>query len=119
MEEKKQGIKGWELANLDPELFDTRVVAVYGSTCPDCEYLTRCETPCDSIRELVPKTGEVIELGREEDLEGDQNIYYAHVSGQDTRYIMMREPRHLWAKASYVPQERIPTYMLRTLGKNR
>ncbi len=112
MEENQEGIRGWELTNLDPEQFTTRIVEVYGF-CGQCEYCFECASPCESVRELVPRRGKVVEIGRQEDETGDKSVYYALVmANKRVKYILMREPKHYWARAYYIPKEEVPASFL-------
>jgi len=104
-------IRGFELANMDPERFDTQVIEV-SEACKDCEYLDRCITPGESVRQLTPKKGKVLQLASEKMGGGDVIAYYALVSEEDVRYIRLKQPKHYWASACYIPEEQVPPWML-------
>lgn len=113
----KAGIRGWELANLDPEAFDMQIVSI-PETCKNCEYLDRCGTPSESVRQLEPKNGELVQLGREKTGGGETVSYFSLSSQEGIRYIQLNEPKHYWATASYIPEEQVPLWML-SLGEER
>jgi hypothetical protein len=114
----RKGIQGWELGNPDPEIFDTRIIEVFGA-CKDCFAREMCGAPSESIRELVPKSGEIVELGSECNGEGERSSYYALLSSRETRYILAREPKYLWARAFMIPEEQVPGRVLSALSRRR
>ena len=123
MVSREEGIKGWELANLDLALFRTETVQVFGG-CKDCPNLDDCDTPCESIRRLKPKKGELFELSSEKNEIGDVTAYYALFVEETLKIIELREPMNCWASASYTTEERLPINALTELmklrrGKNR
>jgi hypothetical protein len=107
MDISKHGICGWELNNLDPELFETQILEVSGA-CKHCEHLHRCSVPSESVRCLVPREGELFGLGQESPEEGLNLSYFAWVNGDAVRFIQLSEPHHYWAKARWVEKGDIP-----------
>ncbi len=114
----KRGIRGWELANPDPELFDTKIIEVFGA-CKACHAREMCDTPSESIRELAPKIGEIVELGAECNDEGETLCYYALLSSAEPKFILKREPRYQWARAFVIPEEQVPMNALSALSTRR
>jgi translation initiation factor 1 (eIF-1/SUI1) len=108
---KKDVIRGWELANLDPEAFDMQIISV-SEACKNCEYLDRCGTPSESMRQLAPKSGQVVPLGCEKARGGESVCYFSFINQEEVRYIRLKEPKHYWATASYIPEEQVPLGML-------
>jgi hypothetical protein len=113
---ERKGIRGWELSNLDPELFDLRVVEVFGE-CAKCAFLESCPTPGASMREMTPKRGEAVELGREESEKGKRDIYFALVLEEETKFILLRESEYFWADVFYISEEQVPASMLEGLDR--
>jgi hypothetical protein len=109
-----KGIRGWELSNLDPELFDLRVIEAFGE-CAECPFLKFCSNPLDSVREMTPKRGETLELGREEHEEGERDVYYALLLEEETRFILLQEHKYCWSDVSYISEEQVPASMLEGL----
>lgn len=107
----KDVIRGWELANLDPEAFDMQIVSV-SETCKNCEFLARCGTPSESMRQLEPKSGEIVPLGCKKTGGGEEVTYFSFINHEGVRYIRLNEPKHYWATASYIPEEQVPLWML-------
>ncbi len=101
------GIRGWELSNPDPDLFETRVVKVFGN-CAECEILHQCTTPCESIRELVPRRGELIELGMEEYGDEERTVYYILKLETERRFVVLFEHKYFWSRLQFVPEEELP-----------
>lgn len=106
----RNSIRGWELQNHDPELFDLRVVEVFGE-CAKCPFLKFCSTPSDSIREIIPRRGHLVELGRKEAEEEDTDVYFALILEEETRFILLRDHKYYWADISYISGEQVPTAM--------
>jgi hypothetical protein len=115
-EATKNGIRGWELSNLDPELFDLRVVEVSGK-CAECPFLKLCPAPGASMREMTPKRGEAMELGREEYEQGKRHVYFALILEEETKFILLRESEYFWADVFYISEEQVPASMLEVLHK--
>jgi hypothetical protein len=112
-EEKEQYIEGWELGTPDPGAFEVHVLEVQGE-CRGCHLYAedKCHTPEESFRRLVPRYGRVEEIGRLESPEGHEVVYYAWINGQQVSYVELLVPRHRWAKASFIPKEKIPLGIL-------
>jgi hypothetical protein len=113
-----KGIEGWELANLDLELFDSEVLEVYGD-CQSCCYLSECDYPCASKRRLTPKRGKLVELCCQSNTAGERLAFYALIVSRNTRFIQLREPEHYWATASYIGIDQLPEEVLAELAKHR
>jgi len=111
-------IRGWELANLDPEMFDAQIIEV-SEVCKGCEYLDKCDTPGESMRQLKPKKGKLVQLGREQVGDGDVVDYYSLINEEDARYVLLKQPKHYWATACYVSEDQVPPWMLSALSKYR
>ena len=105
---------GWELNNPDNNLFDIEITQVLGD-CGDCEFLGECTTPCASLRRLIPKEGSIVKLGREKQESGSTMSYFAVVGQSDVRFILLNEPVHYWARASYITYEQVPVWALSQL----
>jgi hypothetical protein len=114
----EKGICGWELSNPDHELFNTRILEVFGS-CKDCEFAGECLTPCESMRCLEPKNGELYHLGDEPVRDGIKLTYYALVEEQTVRYIQLSEPEHYWARAQCIEEEQVPNWVLSRMNRDR
>jgi hypothetical protein len=112
------GICGWELSNPDRELFDSHVVEVFGS-CKDCELAGECLTPCESVRCLMPKNGELLHLGDEQEQGGVKLTYYALVDEDTVRYIQLSEPDYYWARVSCIEEAQVPNWALSRLNRDR
>ena len=111
-------IHGWELANPDPEKFDIRILEV-SEKCKNCEYLDRCNSPVESMRQLIPKKGRLVQLGREQIGDGEIIDYYSLIGEEDARYVLLKQPKYYWATACYVSEDQVPPWMLAALSKPR
>lgn len=111
-----KGIRGWELSNLDPELFDLRVIEAFGE-CAECPFLKSCPAPGASMREMTPKRGKAVELGREEYEQGKRHVYFALILEEETKFILLRESEYVWADVFYISEEQVPASMLEILHK--
>ncbi len=111
MDHHEDTLCGWELNNPDIEVFDTHIVEVFGA-CKTCEYVDECVTPCESVRRLVPKEGAVVMLGHLKESNGPKMTYFALVNQNDVKFILLSEPDHYWAKASYIARENVPAWAL-------
>ncbi len=103
----KKGIRGWELTNPDPRVFESRNVEVYGD-CKNCPFLGDCRTPCESVRELRPKKGDIYELGSEISKEGEKSTYYAFIFGNEKKLIHVTDHKWFWTEIAYVAEEELP-----------
>ncbi len=111
MKKPVENICGWELSNPDHELFDSGVLEVVGA-CKDCEFAGECLTPCESVRCLTPKNGELFHLGHEEAQDGIKLSYFALVHETEVRYVELSEPDHYWAKARCIEKAQVPGWVL-------
>jgi hypothetical protein len=109
MDIEKNSIRGWELENFDPELFDLKVTELAGG-CKNCAYLSDCALPSESIRQLTPKKGNLVKLAQEETDAGDTLAYYALEDGGNVRFILFKEPKYYWATASYISEDQAPAW---------
>lgn len=114
MDEEGNSLCGWELNNPDSEIFDIEVLEVFGD-CGTCELLGECTTPCASMRRLVPREGTIVELGHEREKGGPKVSYFALLKQDGVKFILLSEPDHYWAKASYVAHEQVPTWAMSQL----
>jgi len=105
---------GWELNNPDNDIFDIEILEVFGE-CGNCELLGECTAPCASMRRLVPKEGRIVELGHEREKGGPKMSYFALMNQEEVKFILLSEPDHYWAKASYVAHEEVPPWALSQL----
>lgn len=118
MDTCENAIRGWELANLDPEMFDVQIIEV-SEVCRRCEHLEKCDTPGESMRQLTPKKGKLVRLGHERRKGGDAIGYYSLITGEDARFVLLKQPKHYWATACYVSEDQVPPWMLAGLSGNR
>ncbi len=102
-------LRGWELNNPDPHLFDRKVLTIFGN-CTECTSLSGCPSPCESVRQLAPKKGELIGLGCDISSEEESICYFAWIHEKESKYILLREPKYLWARASYVAERQVPEW---------
>jgi hypothetical protein len=114
----EDSIRGWELANLDPEMFDVQIIEV-SEGCRHCEHLDKCGAPSESMRQLTPKNGRLVRLGQEQRKGDGVFDYYSLISGKDARYVLLKQPKHYWATACYVSEDQVPPWMLDGLSSRR
>ncbi len=114
MKRPVDNICGWELSNPDMELFDSGVLEVVG-VCKDCDFANECLTPCESVRCLIPKNGELFHLGHEQAEDGSKLTYFALIQNADVRYVELNEPDHYWAKARCIEEGQVPLWILSRL----
>lgn len=111
MESEESKICGWELNNPDHEVFDLQVLEVLGA-CKNCDKVRECLTPCESVRCLRPKVGKLVELGRDQTLDGITMTYFALLHREGVKFIQLSEPDHYWARSSYIGREDVPDWAL-------
>ncbi|MEM5786113.1 MAG: hypothetical protein AAGU11_02270 [Syntrophobacteraceae bacterium] len=114
MEKPEICICGYELNNPDYSIFEAKVVEVHGP-CNECEFLGRCLTPCQSVRCLTPRQGQLVNLGLEAK-SGTKVSYFAVVHEDFTSYYQLDEPDHWWARASCINEEQVPNWALSRLN---
>lgn len=114
MDQGGNNLCGWELNNPDDDMFDIEIMEVFGD-CGDCVLLGECTTPCASMRRLVPKEGKIVELGNQREKGGLKMSYFALMKEEQVKFILLSEPDHYWAKASYVAHEEVPPWALSQL----
>ncbi len=117
MEVTENGICGYELNNPDMDMFDTRILAVHGP-CGDCDFAGTCLTPCESVRCLTPKKGNLVELGRER-TRGARITYFAVLEDDKASFVRLSEPDHYWAKLTPIGQDQVPNWALSRLNANK
>ena len=115
-----ENICGYELSNPDKELFDSGVMEVLGP-CKDCDFAGECLTPCESVRCLIPKNGELFHLGQELARDGNKLTYYALLHEAGVSYVELSEPDHYWARARCIEEGQVPVWILSRLrdGKEK
>jgi hypothetical protein len=102
---------GWELNNPDHNVFDLEIMEIWGG-CRNCEQAPGCTIPCESVRRLVPRDGTIIGLGREVEEDKPRMSYFALLNRGEVKFILLSEPEHYWATASYIPPEQVPEWAL-------
>jgi len=118
MELNGKDLFGWELNNPDHNIFDLEVMEVWGG-CKDCEQAPLCTLPCESVRRLVPRNGRIIGLGREKEEDKPRITYFAHLTQDEVKFILLSEPDHYWATASFIPHEQVPEWALSRLSRKK
>ena len=111
-------VRGWELNNPDPDLFDLQVVEIFGS-CLECEHCVECCVPCESVRRLAPKEGRIVGLGHEKDGDNPMMSYFALLVGEEVKFIRLSSPESYWATASCVSHEHVPAWALSQLNREK
>jgi hypothetical protein len=106
-----ENICGYELSNPDRELFDSGVMEVVGP-CKHCDFAGECLTPCESVRCLIPKSGELFDLGQDQAQNGIKLTYYALIHDAGIQYVELSEPDHYWARARCVEEGQVPNWAL-------
>ncbi|MGO9531514.1 MAG: hypothetical protein ACLP3B_10080 [Syntrophobacteraceae bacterium] len=114
MDPTGEDLCGWELNNPDNDIFDIEVLGVFGG-CKNCEHVAACTSPCESVRRLVPKEGRIVGLGHEKEQDGPRISYFALLNGDEVKFIRLSAPDHYWAKASYMSEELVPSWVLSEL----
>ncbi len=109
---------GWELNNPDRDTFDVEVMDVFGG-CKNCELVNECTTPCESVRRLVPREGRLLKLGHSREEDGPKMSYFALLSRDEVKYILLSAPDHYWARASFIAQEFVPAWALSQLTERK
>ena len=115
MGDSQNGICGYELNNPDMEMFETSIIEVLGS-CQNCDFIGTCLTPCESVRCLTPRYGQLVDLGRKPAENGTLTTYYALRHKEKTKFIKLSEPDHRWARASCIGIEQVPNWALSQLN---
>ena len=109
---------GWELNNLDHEIFDLEVMEILGG-CRNCELAPGCTLPCESVRRLVPRKGTIIGLGSEKEDDKPAMSYFALLNQDEVKFILLSAPDHYWATASYIAHEQVPDWALSRLDQKK
>lgn len=121
-----ESVCGWELNNLDPGLFESRISGELEQTrrdeatwrcpgdCGSCEFLNDCSGPVQ-FRCLTPRNCEMMMLGEEESAEGGTVKYFALVSGEELRFLRLFQPEHYWATICYIGRDEVPDWALRSV----
>jgi len=111
----RPGIEGWGL-RVSPdletagELMD--ITEHMGCTSETCAHVSH--DPAAPRRRWVPRSGRLVELGSDEE-PGEVIVrWYAHLDGEDVRYIRLDESRFYHSAAAYV--EVVPDWVLARLA---
>jgi len=111
----RPGIEGWGL-RVSPdletagELMD--ITEHMGCTSETCAHVSH--DPAAPRRRWVPRSGRLVELGSDEE-PGEVIVrWYAHLDGEDVRYIRIDESRFYHSAAAYV--EVVPDWALARLA---
>jgi len=111
----RPGIEGWGL-RVFGGMEDAGDVVDLGEHigCVDdcCAHVSH--DPAAPMRRWVPRSGQLAELGSDEEPGEIQVCYYAHIIGNDVRYIRLDEPRFFHAAARYVAS--VPDWALARLA---
>lgn len=103
----RPGIKGWGLRVLG----DMRDAG-------DLVVLTPHEGyPPAPERRWVPRDGRLIEIGSDWEDDDTQVQYYAHIIGDEVRYILLVTHRFYHAEARYVGVDEVPEWVLARLAE--
>jgi len=111
----RPGIEGWglrvcgEMASAG-EVVDTS--AHFGCVDECCAHVSH--DPAAPVRRWVPRSGRLVELGSDEEPGGFAVRWYAHLDGEDVRYIRLDESRFYHADAAYV--DSAPDWVLARLA---
>jgi len=116
----RPGIEGWGL-RVDSEMEAAGDLVVLGEhegcTSETCAHRSHDEA-APMIR-WVPRSGQLILLGSDEEPGETWVDYYAHiVSSDDVRYIRLVEPRFFHAEARYVDEADVPEWALARLAED-
>ena len=111
----RPGIDGWGLHVCEDmaaagEMMDLGVH--HGCTSDTCSHMSH--SPAAPDRRWVPRGGRLVKLGSDEEPGEFQVRYYAHIIGNDVRYVRLDEPRFYHASAQYV--ESVPDWALARLA---
>src|SRR5690606_37601972 len=101
----RPGVEGWGLTVLG----DMRNAGDMVTLTPHDGY------PPAPERRWIPRDGRLVELG--EDWEDDDTLvkYYAHIIGDDVRYVLLVAPRFHHAEARYIGVDEVPEWVLARL----
>ena len=111
----RPGIDGWGL-RVDSEMAAAGELVDLGEhvgcTSDSCHHVSH--DPAAPLRRWVPRSGRLVELGSDEE-PGEVIVrWYAHLDGEDVRYIRLDESRLYHSAAAYV--EIVPDWVLARLA---
>lgn len=111
----RPGIEGWGL-RVDSEMAAAGELVDLGEhvgcTSDSCHHVSH--DPAAPLRRWVPRSGRLVELGSDEE-PGEVIVrWYAHLDGEDVRYIRFDESRFYHSTAAYV--EVVPDWALARLA---
>jgi len=115
----RPGIEGWGL-RVDSEMEAAGDLVVLGEhegcTSETCAHRSHDEA-APMIR-WVPRSGQLILLGSDEEPGETWVDYYAHITSDGVRYIRFVEPRFYHAEARYIDVEDVPDWALARLAED-
>jgi len=112
----RPGIEGWGLRICEDMAAAGELVEVserIGCTSETCAH--ESHDPAAPMCRWLPRGGQLVELGSDEEPGETRVRYYAHLDGDTVRYIRVEEPRFYHAEAQYI--ESVPDWALARLAE--